>query len=385
MPLDSQTYLRNNGWKGHGTALREGALSRPLSIPQKRTLAGVGKDRDEAFPFWDHVFAAASSAIQIKVGSDDESDSESTPAPSLRRTTTGIISNKRPPTGTIVDHSSSTTPEPTSHPQSVMAIAKRAAARKNLYSRFFKGPVLGPDATEKEMVQTEKMSMEEKVHAGHEDMRDALEHAHIVHHTGEEAKSGDGKNKRKRDEVDREVKEEGKTKRSREEKEQRRAEKAKRKAEKEARRAAKASVSTTAVSSASASTSKSASVEPEPLATEDDAKAVKRRAKEERRKARTEPDGGVDPEAGAKAKRRAEREERKAKKLAKEVEKSTSGDSDKPTKKATPTVLEPEGEPSLERKKKRRREAVEDSTAMPVDGPPEKEGKKKKRRRESSA
>ena len=53
MPLDSQTYLRNNGWQGHGTALREGALARPLSIPQKRTLAGVGKDRDEAFPFWD--------------------------------------------------------------------------------------------------------------------------------------------------------------------------------------------------------------------------------------------------------------------------------------------------------------------------------------------
>lgn len=96
MPLDSQTYLRNNGWQGHGTALREGALARPLSIPQKRTLAGVGKDRDEAFPFWDQlriyldvlhsikiqrvlsVFAAASSAIQIKLGSDDEaSDSES--------------------------------------------------------------------------------------------------------------------------------------------------------------------------------------------------------------------------------------------------------------------------------------------------------------------
>ena len=64
-----------------------------------------------------------------------------------------------------------------------MAIAKRTAARKNLYSRFFKGPVLGPDATEKEMVQTEKLTMDEKVHAGHEDMRDALEHAHVTHHS----------------------------------------------------------------------------------------------------------------------------------------------------------------------------------------------------------
>jgi hypothetical protein len=53
MPLDSHSYLRAQGWEGTGKALREGAISRPIAIAQKKTLAGLGKDRDEAFPFWD--------------------------------------------------------------------------------------------------------------------------------------------------------------------------------------------------------------------------------------------------------------------------------------------------------------------------------------------
>lgn len=55
MPLDGHSYLVAQGWTGKGSGLREGAISRPLAIPQKRTLAGVGKDRDEAFPFWDQL------------------------------------------------------------------------------------------------------------------------------------------------------------------------------------------------------------------------------------------------------------------------------------------------------------------------------------------
>ncbi|KAH8825192.1 hypothetical protein DL96DRAFT_1712213 [Flagelloscypha sp. PMI_526] len=73
MPLDTHGYLVAQGWQGKGVALRDGAISRPLAIPQKRTLAGVGKDRDEAFPFWDHLFTAASKAIQIKVSSEEDS------------------------------------------------------------------------------------------------------------------------------------------------------------------------------------------------------------------------------------------------------------------------------------------------------------------------
>lgn len=53
MPLDSKAYLTSLGWQGAGNGLREGGMIKPLSIPQKRTLAGIGKDRDEAFPFWD--------------------------------------------------------------------------------------------------------------------------------------------------------------------------------------------------------------------------------------------------------------------------------------------------------------------------------------------
>jgi len=53
MPLDGHLYLVNQGWRGKGTGLREGAITRPLAIPQKKNLAGLGKDRDESFPFWD--------------------------------------------------------------------------------------------------------------------------------------------------------------------------------------------------------------------------------------------------------------------------------------------------------------------------------------------
>lgn len=51
--LDSAGFLTSFGWKGKGNGLRQGSASRPLAIPQKRTLSGLGKDRDEAFPFWD--------------------------------------------------------------------------------------------------------------------------------------------------------------------------------------------------------------------------------------------------------------------------------------------------------------------------------------------
>ena len=46
-------YLTSYGWTGTGTGLRKGAIDRPLAIPPKKNLCGLGKDRDEAFPFWD--------------------------------------------------------------------------------------------------------------------------------------------------------------------------------------------------------------------------------------------------------------------------------------------------------------------------------------------
>lgn len=53
MPLDGHSFLVAQGWSGTGSGLRNGAISRPITVAQKKTLSGIGKDRDEAFPFWD--------------------------------------------------------------------------------------------------------------------------------------------------------------------------------------------------------------------------------------------------------------------------------------------------------------------------------------------
>ena len=53
MPIDGHAHLVAQGWSGKGSGLRPGAISRPIVVAQKKTLSGIGKDRDEAFPFWD--------------------------------------------------------------------------------------------------------------------------------------------------------------------------------------------------------------------------------------------------------------------------------------------------------------------------------------------
>ncbi|KAK2465263.1 hypothetical protein APHAL10511_002617 [Amanita phalloides] len=155
MPLDGHSYLVAQGWSGKGNGLREGSIARPLAIPQKRTLAGVGKDRDEAFPFWDHLFSAAAKSIQLKVYNSDSEDEKSSDAsrdnvdaPILSRTSTGILSNRRPGAVASVETSGTTTPvaSETKPQYGLLITAKREAAKQNLYSRFFRGPVLGPDA-----------------------------------------------------------------------------------------------------------------------------------------------------------------------------------------------------------------------------------------------
>jgi len=114
-------------------------------IAQKKSLAGVGRDRDEAFPFWDHLFTAAATSINVKLYNDDEYND--TPRPSgsstpLDRISTGILSNKPQKAGL----SALGTPVALqSKGVSIMTLAKREAARRGLYSRFFRGPVLGPD------------------------------------------------------------------------------------------------------------------------------------------------------------------------------------------------------------------------------------------------
>ncbi|KAF8272199.1 hypothetical protein EI94DRAFT_1796338 [Lactarius quietus] len=161
MPLDGHAFLVNQGWSGAGNGLRKGSISRPISIPQKRNLAGIGKDRDEAFPFWDHLFTVAASAIQIECFSSDDEDGDASAktvpssALNLRQTSTGILSNLPPVVGTPISSdditltscsdAASGSSTPRSSGLSLMALAKREAARRCLYSRFFRGPTLGPD------------------------------------------------------------------------------------------------------------------------------------------------------------------------------------------------------------------------------------------------
>ncbi|KAI4525219.1 hypothetical protein K525DRAFT_252373 [Schizophyllum commune Loenen D] len=151
MVLDTHEYLSSQGWSGHGNGLRHGAISRPIIIAQKKNNKGLGKERDDGFQFWNHVFDAAVKTINIKIAdSDDESDDKSssdTPAmPTLNRTSTGILSNRAPILGgsAISSETSSGTSTPTISiaPLSIFAQAKRETARRNLYGRFYRAFVI---------------------------------------------------------------------------------------------------------------------------------------------------------------------------------------------------------------------------------------------------
>lgn len=171
MPLDGHAFLLSQGWSGSGSGLRKGAISRPITVTQKKNLSGIGKDRDEAFPFWDHLFTVAASAIQIECFSSDDdedeprSDAKDTRSSTLelRQTSTGILSNRPPVVGTCASSGASTpTPDSNASPGfsstprlSLLALAKRETARRGLYSRFFRGPILGPDDAQSDMVKTE--------------------------------------------------------------------------------------------------------------------------------------------------------------------------------------------------------------------------------------
>lgn len=101
-----------------------------------------------------------------------EDTESSTPTLSLQKTKTGIISNRRPTAGTPALSGSATpngeassSSSGTSTPRlSVMAMAKQQAAKRMLYSMFFRGPVLGnalEDAIEAETAVIEGLSLQE--------------------------------------------------------------------------------------------------------------------------------------------------------------------------------------------------------------------------------
>lgn len=65
MPFDGHAYLLSQGWAGKGSGLRHGAIAKPIALTQKKTLSGIGKDRDEAFPFWDQCVFSSCTLCRI--------------------------------------------------------------------------------------------------------------------------------------------------------------------------------------------------------------------------------------------------------------------------------------------------------------------------------
>lgn len=66
MVFSPSNYLRGLGWSGPGTSLQPDnihARVKPITVPQKKTLAGVGKDRDTAYPWWEMVFANVANKV----------------------------------------------------------------------------------------------------------------------------------------------------------------------------------------------------------------------------------------------------------------------------------------------------------------------------------
>ncbi|BGP43669.1 hypothetical protein JCM10449v2_007714 [Rhodotorula kratochvilovae] len=132
--FDSATFLRGLGWNGPGSSLNNSAAGRakPVTVAQKKTLSGVGRDRDTSFAWWDAVFTS----VAQKVGGDKTEQQ--------RTTSTGILSHRPPPpTGSAY--------EPLSDSQKsglnldAMAAVKLELARRQLYSGFLRGSVLQPD------------------------------------------------------------------------------------------------------------------------------------------------------------------------------------------------------------------------------------------------
>ncbi|GAA5915690.1 hypothetical protein JCM5296_003494 [Sporobolomyces johnsonii] len=131
--FDSATYLRGLGWSGPGSSLNNSPHGRakPVTVAQKKTLSGVGRDRDTAFPWWEMVFTS----VAGKVGGAKVEH---------HRTSTGILSHRPPPPK--ANAYEELTPEEKRTRgglnMDAMAHAKLEMARRQLYSGFLRGTVL---------------------------------------------------------------------------------------------------------------------------------------------------------------------------------------------------------------------------------------------------
>ncbi|KDN46963.1 hypothetical protein K437DRAFT_294161 [Tilletiaria anomala UBC 951] len=113
-------YLIQHGWQGAGVPLdgKNGkGLKKPLALPQKRDVKGLGKNRDRAVEWWDCLFEASAKTLAI-----GPTTTPST-APSSGIATATIISSEKS--------------------LSLHATAKREVARRQLMSGFIRGEVIG--------------------------------------------------------------------------------------------------------------------------------------------------------------------------------------------------------------------------------------------------
>jgi len=76
------------------------------------------------------------------------------PAPGLKLTSTGILSNRRPVTGVSASTSGVSTPTD-SHRPNLLFTAKREAAKATLYARFHQGTTLAADEEFEETTNTQ--------------------------------------------------------------------------------------------------------------------------------------------------------------------------------------------------------------------------------------
>ncbi|PWN96704.1 hypothetical protein FA09DRAFT_83036 [Tilletiopsis washingtonensis] len=122
MPMDTSQYMLAQGWAGAGVPLDGhggNGLKKPLAIPQKRGMKGLGKDRDRAVEWWDCLFEAGAKTLAIADPSRPASAS-----------------------GTSTPEASSSTgaaAPPAAKGLSLVSLAKREHARRSLMSGFVRG------------------------------------------------------------------------------------------------------------------------------------------------------------------------------------------------------------------------------------------------------
>ncbi|SNX85693.1 uncharacterized protein MEPE_04402 [Melanopsichium pennsylvanicum] len=133
MPLDTTIFLVSQGWEGVGVPLDGKAgkgLKKPLAITQKKTLSGIGKDRDRADDWWNSIFTAGAKSLSI--GPSPASSAAPTPILDKSKASCSLTS------WNMGERSAATAT------MSLSSLAKREHARKTLMSNFVRGKPIVP-------------------------------------------------------------------------------------------------------------------------------------------------------------------------------------------------------------------------------------------------